>query len=56
MAWVDMHHDAPLAMHIFVAVSLYVLAIALAWAAFKLYDLPVRSWLRKKLWPEATSK
>lgn len=56
MAWVDTHHDAPLAMHIFVAVSLYVLAIALAWAALKLYDLPVRSWLRKKLWPEATSK
>ncbi len=49
MAWVDKHQDAPLATHIFVSVSIFVLSIAVAYASFKLYDVPVRSWLRKKL-------
>ena len=48
MAWVEKHKDAPLGVHIFVAVSIIVLAILLAYGAFKLYDLPVREWLRKR--------
>lgn len=49
IAWVSTHKDAPLGTHIFVAVSLFVFAIFMAWAAYKLYDVPVREWLTKKL-------
>jgi peptidoglycan/LPS O-acetylase OafA/YrhL len=43
-------------MHIFVAVSIFFLAIGLAYAALKLYDLPIREWLRKKLFTSTSSK
>ena len=49
MSWVDGHKDAPLSMHIFVAVCTYLLAILVAYGAYKLYDLPVREWLKKRL-------
>ena len=49
MSWVDSHKDAPLSMHIFVAVCIFLLAIGLAYAALRLYDLPVREWLKHKL-------
>ena len=49
MAWVNNHNDAPLGTHIFVAVSTFLLAILVAYGAYKLYDLPVREWLKKKL-------
>ena len=49
MAWVDKHKDAPVGTHLFVAVSIFVLSVVVAYASFKLYDLPVRDWLRKKL-------
>ncbi len=49
MAWADKHQAAPLSTHIFVAVSVFFLSIAVAYASYKLYDLPVREWLRKKL-------
>jgi peptidoglycan/LPS O-acetylase OafA/YrhL len=48
IAWVKAHASAPLAQHIAVNVSIFVLAYAVAWAALKLYDLPVRAWLTKK--------
>ena len=48
MSWVDGHKDAPLGTHIFVAVCIFVLAILIAYGAYKLYDLPVREWLKKK--------
>lgn len=48
MSWVDSHKDAPLGMHIFVAVCTFVLAILIAYGAYRLYDLPVREWLKKK--------
>ena len=48
MSWVDSHKDAPLGMHIFVAVCIFILAILMAYGSYKLYDLPVRDWLRKK--------
>jgi peptidoglycan/LPS O-acetylase OafA/YrhL len=34
--------------YIFVAVCIFVLAILVAYGAYKLYDLPVREWLKKK--------
>ena len=49
MSWTDSHKDAPLGTHIFVAVCIFVLAILVAYGALKLYDLPVREWLKKKL-------
>ncbi len=49
MSWADKHSDAPVSTHIFVSVCIFLLSIAVAYAAFKLYDLPVREWLRKKL-------
>ena len=48
MSWVDSHKDAPLGTHIFVAVCIFLLAILVAYGAYKLYDLPVREWLKKK--------
>ena len=56
MAWVENNKDAPLATHIFVAVCIFVLAIALAYAALKLYDLPIREWLKRKLFKPSTTK
>lgn len=49
MSWARSHADAPLAQHVFVAVGVFALAIAVAYSAFRLYDLPVREWLRKKV-------
>ena len=49
MSWTDKHKDAPLATHIFVSVCIFILAILVAYGAYKLYDLPVREWLKKKL-------
>ena len=56
MSWVESHKDAPLGMHIFVAVSIFFLAIGLAYAALKLYDLPIREWLKGKLFKTSTAK
>ena len=49
MSWVDSHKDAPLGTHIFVSVCIFILAILVAYVAYRLYDLPVREWLKQKL-------
>ena len=49
MSWATTHKDLPASTHVFVAVCIFVLAIAIAYASFKLYDVPVREWLKKKL-------
>ena len=54
MSWVEHHKDAPIGTHIFVAVCIFLLAIALAYAALRLYDLPIREWLKRKLFKAAT--
>lgn len=51
MAWVKAHASAPIAQHIVVSVSVFILAFAIAWAAYKLYDIPVREWLSRKRKP-----
>ncbi|MBR4131003.1 MAG: acyltransferase [Bacteroidaceae bacterium] len=48
MSWTDSHKDAPLATHIFASICVFILAILVAYGAYKLYDLPVREWLKKK--------
>ena len=53
MSWVDSHKDAPLATHIFVSVCIFVLAILVAYGAYRLYDLPVREWLKHKLFKQS---
>lgn len=45
MNWAAHHADAPLGTHIWVAVSIFVASIAVAYASVKVYDLPVRAWL-----------
>lgn len=47
LAWAEKHPDAPLYMHIAVAVGVFFLAILLAWALLKVYDQPVREWLKE---------
>lgn len=47
-AWIDTHHDAPVCVLAFTSVSVVVLDILLAYAAMKLYDEPVRKWLKSK--------
>ena len=44
-SWKLRYPDAPVGMHILVGVSTLVIALFVAWAAFKLYDEPVRRWL-----------
>jgi peptidoglycan/LPS O-acetylase OafA/YrhL len=46
VAWVSRHQHLPLGTHICVAVGIFFLAIGMAYACLKLYDLPVRDWLK----------
>ncbi len=45
--WVAEHGEAPLWQHVAVAVGVFVLSIFLAWALLKLYDEPVRAFLKR---------
>ncbi|MGM9833133.1 MAG: acyltransferase family protein, partial [Candidatus Limisoma sp.] len=49
MAWANEHADAPISTHVFVSVALFLVAIAMAYACSRLYDIPVRKWLKNKL-------
>lgn len=53
IAWAEHHADLPMSTHVFVAVCLFVLAILIAYAASRLYDIPVRQWLRRKCFKAA---
>lgn len=48
MNWAARHADAPLGTHVFVAVSIFLASIAVAYASVKVFDMPVREWLTKK--------
>lgn len=48
IAWARNHPDAPTGMHIFIAVSIFLLSIALAYVCLKMYDEPVREWLKQR--------
>lgn len=45
MAWAWSHPDAPVYLHIMVTAGTFIVAIAMAYACLKLYDIPVRKWL-----------
>lgn len=44
------HHGSPTQPinHGYLAVGIFILAILVAYGAYKLYDLPVREWLKRK--------
>ena len=48
MAWAAQHPDLPASTHVCVCVSIFILAVGLAYASQRLYDRPVREWLRKR--------
>ena len=48
MNWAAQYPDAPLGTHIWVAVSIFIASIAVAYASVKVYDMPVREWLSRK--------
>jgi peptidoglycan/LPS O-acetylase OafA/YrhL len=47
VAWVHSHPNASLGTEIFVNVSVYILAMIVAYVSLKLYDIPVREWLKR---------
>lgn len=47
MTWAANHSDAPLSQHVIVAVSIFLFVIAIAYACLRLYDIPVRAWLKR---------
>ena len=49
MEWAARHADAPLSIHIWVAVSIFIASLAIAYASVKVYDIPVRAWLSSRL-------
>ena len=49
MAWLQRNENAPLGQHIIIGVGLFVASVAIAYAAYKLYDVPVRERLKGKL-------
>lgn len=46
MKWAAEHADAPLSTHIWVAVWIFIASIAVAYACLKVYDEPIREWLK----------
>lgn len=48
LKWASEHADSPLSMHIFVGISVFLLAIGVAYASLKVYDMPVREWLTNR--------
>lgn len=50
MAWVSSHKDSPVWHHVVLNLGILLVAIDIAWAFLKLYDEPVRAWLKKKLY------
>ena len=49
MNWAAQHADAPLGTHLWVAGSIFIASVAVAYASVKVYDIPVREWLQRKL-------
>lgn len=47
MAWAADHPEAPTGTHVCVSVSLFIMAIGIAYASLRLYDEPVREWLKQ---------
>lgn len=46
VGWMRRHPEATLGTNIFVGISVFALAIATSYACLKLYDIPIRKWLK----------
>jgi peptidoglycan/LPS O-acetylase OafA/YrhL len=46
IAWAKNHPDAPLGEIITLSIGIFIASIAIAYACLKLYDLPLRDWLK----------
>ena len=46
-SWVADHPEAPVWVHIAVNLGVVFLSIVLAWSLLKIYDEPVREWLKE---------
>ena len=55
MSWAESHRDLPAGTHIFVVVCIFAFDIAIAYASLKLYDEPVREWLKQILFKKKSS-
>ena len=49
MAWFERHSNAPLWIHISLNVGVVLVSVFIAWAFLKLYDEPMRAWLKQKV-------
>lgn len=49
MKWAATHQHVPASQHVAVAVLLFVFAVGVAYASLKVYDEPVREWLKNKV-------
>lgn len=49
IAWVRHHPEATLGQNILISLSVFVASTLLAYGAYRLYDIPVREWLKNKL-------
>jgi len=49
MEWVERHSNAPLWIHISLNVGVVLVSVFIAWAFLKLYDEPMRAWLKQKV-------
>lgn len=56
MNWAARHPDAPLGTHICVSVAVFVFALAISYACLRLYDEPLREWLRQHWLMKKTDK
>ena len=54
-SWVENHMDAPVGTHVLVGITTALMCIGVAWACLKLYDEPVRNWL-KEHWLKGSAK
>ena len=48
MSWAWRNPNAPLYLHIVMGIGTFLLAIGVAYACLRLYDIPVRKWLTEK--------
>ncbi|WP_288084342.1 acyltransferase family protein [Xylanibacter rodentium] len=48
VSWLHNHPNAPIGTQIFLNICVFIIAVAVAYASLKLYDLPVREWLKNK--------
>ncbi len=46
--WVNEHKHLPLSVHICVSVGLFIVTFAIAYAIMRLYDTPIREWLKHR--------